>query len=157
MSVFFRTGYMDDALFELPMILDRAEAELTDPEFPEFDTIVGTGFSGGVVIPALALRLGKKFLLIRKDSDDSHHSGKMIGEIDRRWIFVDDFTETGTTRSRVIDKVSEIEDLDAFVRGPDGLYPLTAPKLQTVLVGSYYYQQYDVERRIDTTTVWLGG
>lgn len=101
----FRTYYMDDALFNLADVIDTAKERLANVEF---DTLVGTGFSGGVVIPALALAMGKKFVLIRKETDDSHHGkGKLLGSIGDRWIFVDDFVSSGTTRRRVIEKINE--------------------------------------------------
>jgi len=99
----FRTGYMDDALYNLESVIESAKADLADVDF---DTIVGTGFSGGVVIPTLALALGKRFVLIRKEGDDSHHGpGRLIGSLGERWVFVDDFVSTGSTRARVIEKV----------------------------------------------------
>lgn len=101
----FKTNYMDDALFDLPSVLHAAEQELAGLDF---DTIVGTGFSGGIVIPALALSLGKKFVLIRKETDDSHHGkGKLLGQLGARWIFVDDFISSGRTRNRVKEKIEE--------------------------------------------------
>lgn len=103
----FRTGYMDMALTEdgLREIIEDAQANLAGVEF---DTLVGTGFSGGVVIPALALSMGKNFLLIRKESDDSHHGpGLSIGNLGERWIFVDDFVSLGRTKERVFRKVVE--------------------------------------------------
>jgi hypothetical protein len=103
----FRTGYMDGALTPdgLAEILKEAQRRLRDVDF---DTMVGTGFSGGVVIPALALAMGKHFALIRKESDDSHHGpGRILGHIGARWIFVDDFVSTGGTRRRVIEKVEK--------------------------------------------------
>ena len=105
MSVKFRTYYMDSAVFELPVVLDKANAAL--PEV-EFDTIVGTGFSGSIVIPALALIMNKRFVLIRKESDDSHHGGGLlVGDLGERWIFVDDFILSGRTRERVMLRVSQ--------------------------------------------------
>lgn len=120
-----RTYYMDNALFELPEVIYTAKERLADVEF---DTLVGTGFSGGVVIPALALAMGKKFVLIRKETDDSHHGkGLLLGELGSRWIFVDDFVSSGSTRKRVIEKVKQTAvDRDMI----------------TKLVGQYMYVNY---------------
>lgn len=101
----FNTYYMDSALFNLSEVIETAERKLADVDF---DTLVGTGFSGSVVIPALALAMGKKFVLIRKETDDSHHGkGRLLGEIGERWIFVDDFVSSGRTRQRVIEKIED--------------------------------------------------
>lgn len=100
----FRTYYMDSALFNLPEVIETARERLANVDF---DTLVGTGFSGGVVIPALALAMDKKFVLIRKETDDSHHGGgQLLGELGRRWIFVDDFVSSGITRRRVVNKIN---------------------------------------------------
>jgi len=103
MSAKFRTGYMDKALYDLPGVIDEAREELAGVEF---DTIVGTGFSGGVVVPALAMALGVNFVLIRKEDDDSHHGpGRLIGELGDKWVFVDDFVSSGRTKRRVVEKI----------------------------------------------------
>lgn len=105
MTSTFSTSYMDDAVFGLPYVIDTAKERLEDVDF---DTLVGTGFSGGIVIPTLALALNKKFVLIRKENDDSHHGkGRLLGELGRKWIFVDDFVSSGRTRSRVMRKISD--------------------------------------------------
>lgn len=122
----FRTGYMDKALFDLETVIEDAKEALKDKDF---DTIVGTGFSGGIVIPTLALALGKQFVLIRKEDDDSHHGGGlMLGNLGERWIFVDDFVSTGTTRTRVLEKIK---------KGATDDYH------DTEYVGDYMYQNYD--------------
>jgi orotate phosphoribosyltransferase len=101
----FNTYYMDRALFNLEEVIETAADRLRDVDF---DTLVGTGFSGSVVIPALALAMGKKFVLIRKETDDSHHGkGRLLGELGKRWIFVDDFVSSGRTRLRVIEKIED--------------------------------------------------
>lgn len=105
MSTRFRTYYMDSALFDLPEVIATAKKRLADVDF---DTLVGTGFSGGIVIPTLALQMDKKFVLIRKETDDSHHgAGELLGELGSRWIFVDDFVSSGRTRRRVISKIDD--------------------------------------------------
>lgn len=121
----FNTYYMDDALFNLEKVIERAKKDLTDVDF---DTLVGTGFSGGVVIPSLALAMGKEFALIRKDTDDSHHGkGRLLGSLGKRWIFVDDFVSSGKTRKRVIKKVNDVleghhRDGGVFTSGLIGQY-----------------------------------
>jgi orotate phosphoribosyltransferase len=113
MGAKLRTYYMDSALFGLPGVIETAKERLADVDF---DTLVGTGFSGSIVIPALALAMGKKFVLIRKETDDSHHGGgRLVGELGNKWIFVDDFVSSGKTRQRVIDKVEEVDSDTEYV------------------------------------------
>lgn len=124
----FRTHYMDTALFNLAEVIDTAKKRLADVEF---DTLVGTGFSGGVVIPALALAMGKKFVLIRKDTDDSHHGkGRLLGELGSRWIFVDDFVASGSTRKKVIEKIE---------------FSAEVTSATTKMVGQYMYVNHSEE------------
>ena len=122
----FATGYFDDALFNLDKVLRQARKDLVEIDF---DTIVGTGFSGGVVIPALALRLKCNFVLIRKEHDDSHHGGgRLIGNLGKRWLFVDDFVSSGATRRRVYDKIAAAATLE---------------DVATTYVGDYQYALHD--------------
>lgn len=122
MNAIFETFYMDDAVFNLADVIEDAEEDLADVDF---DTLVGTGFSGSIVIPSLALAMGKKFVLIRKENDGSHHGGgRPVGSLGKRWIFVDDFIYSGATMARVIDKV----DQAARQRG-----------VETEMIGSYLY------------------
>jgi orotate phosphoribosyltransferase len=121
----FLTYYMDNAVFHLPDVIRLAQENLAGVDF---DTIVGTGLSGSIVVPALALAMEKKFLLIRKDGDDSHHgSGRPVGELGLAWVFVDDFISTGRTRRRVIEKVAGS----------------LSYRNTTSMVGQYMYQRLD--------------
>lgn len=101
----FGSGYFDEALMNLPTIIDQAHADLASKRF---DTLVGTGVSGTIVVPALALAMDKNFLIVRKDNDDSHHGGDAVGQLGTRWVFVDDFVSTGDTRKRVMEKVKRV-------------------------------------------------
>lgn len=123
----FETGYMDNAVFDLQGVVREAVANLREVS-TEFDTLVGTGFSGGLIIPTLALRLRKKFVLIRKEADDSHHgSGRLLGELGERWVFVDDFRSSGATQRRVIEKVEAAATLHDH---------------KTTHVANYYYANH---------------
>lgn len=119
----FNTCYMDPALFDLQGVIDRARSALADVHF---DTLVGAGFSGSIVIPSLALALGKRFVLVRKESDDSHHgSGRLLGSLGLRWVFVDDFVSSGHTRRRCARKIAESVANDG--------------RMETTWVGQYTY------------------
>lgn len=126
MSQRFPTAYMDEALFDLNRVIKRAKEELAHVDY---DTLVGTGFSGGIVVPALALALEKDFVLVRKESDDSHHGrGRLMGRLGERWIFVDDFVGSGATRRYAIDKINDAHT-----------YMVASLPLDTTFVGTYLY------------------
>lgn len=131
MTTQFKTWYMDQAVFNLAEIIETAKERLANVEV---DTLVGTGFSGGIVIPSLALALGKKFVLIRKETDDSHHGkGRLVGELGSKWIFVDDFISSGRTRTRVIEKIEEAKSD-------------TGRTAHSTLVGQYMYLGWNHEK-----------
>lgn len=125
--LYVHTDYLRNALFNRPAILARA-AETLKKEAPEFDTIVGTGFSGALVIPELAGLMEKHFLLVRKDlSDASTHSPFAAeGALGRRWLFVDDKITSGATRNRVRAVIRLIQEWS-------GQY-------ETTEVGAYTYE-----------------
>lgn len=144
MSQRFSTAYMDEALFDLGRVIEQAKADLADVDY---DTLVGTGFSGGIAVPALALALNRNFVLVRKESDDSHHGrGRLMGRLGKRWIFVDDFVGSGATRRYVIDKINDAHIL-AFNPG----------LIDTTFVGTYLYAdraQYPGFRTAQHMTDW---
>jgi adenine/guanine phosphoribosyltransferase-like PRPP-binding protein len=117
----FRTGYLDQAFVNVDEVVSLAKKSLRRVDY---DTIVGTGFSGGLVVPILARELGQNFVLIRKPRDNSHHSGQMVGQLGERWVFVDDFISSGRTR----DRVKRIVKAQAKSR-----------EFETTFVGTYCY------------------
>lgn len=86
-------------------LIDSAKAQLSGIKY---DTMIGTGLSGSLVIPTLANALGVNWAIIRKDSESSHAGDVFEGTIGDNWIFVDDFMSTGTTFLTVARKVQDI-------------------------------------------------
>jgi hypothetical protein len=73
----------------------------------KYDTIIGTGISGALVIPAIGRAARKSWALIRKDGTRSHANGQHFeGEIGDRFIIVDDFVNTGKTVVDILRKVT---------------------------------------------------
>lgn len=93
-----------------------------------FDTVVGTGLSGALVVPALARELDKNWLLVRKADDGTHSSYPAEGRLGERWMFVDDLISSGATRRRVMAVVADLAQ---------------EHKHRTQIVGQYLYQWYE--------------
>lgn len=108
----FKSSYMSRA--HSPKVVSKVFRRMWQHNdvVPEFDTIVGTGLSGSLVLPSLARaftrHFGRKisYLLVRKDNDGSHSFRELEGSIGTRWLFVDDLVETGSTLRRCIRKVA---------------------------------------------------
>ncbi len=77
---------------KLASIIDTVAARLATMEL---DTIVGTGLSGAVVVPMVAVRLGKRFAIVRKEP--SKHDSIVEGDISGRAVIVDDWVASGDT------------------------------------------------------------
>ncbi len=124
---------------DLDDIVAEAVERLTDVDF---DTIVGTGMSGSIVIPLLAKALNDRngteinFLLIRKEGVGAHTSSH-VGHLGARWIFVDDFIASGATYQRVRRAVDDIVDTANRYRNAGW------PQFTTTRVGAYLYAGYE--------------
>lgn len=79
------------------------------PESVEYDTIVGSGLSGILVVPGLAKALKKEWGVVRKESElqggTSHAEQLYEGTMGRRWVLIDDFMCSGATVKRVVQAV----------------------------------------------------
>jgi orotate phosphoribosyltransferase len=86
----------------------------------DFDTLVGTGISGAVIVPTLARLLGVDWAIVRKEDDGTHGWYMIEGVVGAKWLFVDDLVSSGSTVRRVVRIMAE-------------LFPNSAP------VGAYLY------------------
>lgn len=80
----------------------------------EFDTIVGRGMSGALIVPEIARVLKCGWLIIRKPGDKSHSTKIGEGNLGKRWIFMDDLIESGETFNQCaqgIDKIVRAHNL----------------------------------------------
>lgn len=92
----------------------------------DYDTMVGIGLSGALVVPVLAKALHKDWAIIRKPGESKHTAQPWEGTIGERWLFVDDFIATGATLRQV--KVTIDTQFGA------------RPDYRTALVGAYLYE-----------------
>jgi hypothetical protein len=132
-EIFFCSGYMT-MCWSPEEIVRNLRASLADNPV-EFDTMVGTGLSGALVIPALAVAFDVFPLIVRKEGDSSHAMQRLEGTLGLRWLFVDDFRDTGATEARV-------DEVLAKYVGWEHAFP-------SVKVGSYMYKskQLILEKR----------
>lgn len=98
------SNYLDHAFASPTKLARHARKHLADVDF---DTMVGTGLSGALVIPALARSLRKYYMIVRKHDDSMHADYKVEGVLGQRWIFVDDFISSGETFARVNDVIAD--------------------------------------------------
>ena len=107
MSVSLSWSYFNNAFSQIARdeFLDLARRA---KERAEFDTVVVSGVSGVVMGAFVAHALDVDLLIVRKEDDRSTHSyDRVEGSLGRRWVFLDDFTETGKTRKRVRSVVTD--------------------------------------------------
>lgn len=107
----YTAGYMGDP-FDIDAHVQAARHHLRNVDY---DTMVGTGLSGALVVPGLARALGKYALIVRKPRDGSHACSTAEGKLGDRWVFVDDFISTGATQGRVLDKIADLAPEVEFV------------------------------------------
>ncbi len=97
--------YLGDAIAQdMGPLIERVQERI--PSDLEYDTIVGTGLSGILVVPTVARALGKAFGVVRKEHElsngVSHAESLYEGTMGRRWVLLDDFMCSGATCKRAI-------------------------------------------------------
>jgi hypoxanthine phosphoribosyltransferase len=125
----FGATYFRDAFKHNSDLLDKAQENLKGVYF---DTLIGTGLSGSLVVPIMAHFFEVDFAIVRKEPS-SHDNSIVVGNIGRKWIFVDDMISSGKTLERVKAVMSEL----TYVNWDVSTYPnLPYP---TTYVGAYLY------------------
>ena len=104
----------------------------------KFDLMVGTGASGSSIVPILAYIFKKRFAIVRKPSDSSHEGRVVAGNIEDkdRWIFIDDFIESGRTLQRVKSSIN-----NEITKRPYGVKPR--------YVGAFLYNDFDLSPKLE--------
>ena len=87
-----------------------------------YDTMVGRGLSGALVVPQLAKALRKNYMIVRKPGESTHDSSQAVGKLGKRWLFVDDFVSSGTTRRLTKETVNAVSMLRNFTTEYVGTY-----------------------------------
>lgn len=100
-------GYLDVALGDPAELVYGAMSELRGLQF---DTMVGRGLSGSLVVPILARAMNKYFAIVRKTGDGSHSARQIEGKLGKRWIFVDDLICTGDTFKKSIETINATKE-----------------------------------------------
>lgn len=97
-------SYLTDAINNPAVIVAAARKHLRGIPY---DTLIGTGLSGALVLPMLARALRRKFAVVRKQ-DNTHSDQSIEGCIGERWVFVDDLVASGATLQRVQSEVRQV-------------------------------------------------
>lgn len=100
----FHSSYMSRAFANIDDIAATMRQQLLRHGV-KYDTLVGTGLSGSLVVPTLARAFNVHWAIVRKN-DGSHSGNSFEGEIGQRWLFVDDFIDSGATANRVKDIIA---------------------------------------------------
>lgn len=133
--------YFEQAVKNPIALVDKIDRHLRDKRV-DFDTFVVTGISGAILGPLAAFTLDKNLLFVRKG--ESCHSFKQVaGNLGKRWVFLDDFIESGETLRRCMQRVREFaEDEGGYT--PEG-------RFVTELVGVV---QYGGDRLFGNPEMW---
>jgi len=116
----------------------------------EFDAIVLRGMSGAIIVPAVADRLKKPFIVCRKD--DKHHSSLQVeyqfdGTI-ARYIIIDDLISSGGTIKTIVEMMRNEANRDKWEE--EGQL-----SKEIKCVGIFLYNDYcDYKEGFESIPVW---
>lgn len=129
-TISFGHGYFRHAFEDVDSLIGNAEFQFKVQKI-EFDSMVGIGLSGLLVLPILARHFDVPFMALRKPNVESHDSYYGTGQygrgtIGKRWILVDDFVSTGSTMRKAQQRIADGIAESGF-------------KFETEFVGTYCY------------------
>lgn len=87
----------------------------------DFDTLVGRGLSGSLVVPIVARALSKSFMLVRKEIS-AHATWDVEGDLGRRWLFIDDLISSGETLRATKEAIEKVATRKAHATTFIGAY-----------------------------------
>lgn len=143
MKLELKAGYMRRA-FEAADQIAANLRECLDAYNITYDTLVGTGLSGSLVVPRVAEALGLDWMIVRKSGDGSHSNQPAEGSLGARWLFVDDCTDSGNTYKRVYRVIEELAAVRSHVTEHVGAY---------MYQGDYYENSTWITERLDPPKV----
>lgn len=96
-----------------------------------FDSLIGIGISGALVVPTVGRAMRKYWGLIRKDGVYSHANDEHLeGTIGGRFLIVDDFVGSGATVATILNKIT-------LAHGMRGRGPMP------IFIGVWQYEKAD--------------
>jgi hypothetical protein len=95
-------AYLRDVFEETTAVVERIAKRL---EGKDYDTIVGTGISGALLLLMLRDRLKKHVAIVRKPHDGSHSYNWVEGTLGARYVIVDDQVASGATVNRIVNTI----------------------------------------------------
>lgn len=107
-TMMFGKSYFEQVFGDTEELFRNAETQLIGQKI-KFDSFVGIGLSGVLVLPILARHFDVPFLALRKagvDCHDTYGIGQYgRGTIGRNWVLIDDFVSSGRTIRVAQDRV----------------------------------------------------
>lgn len=127
-SVLTCSMYLESALTSDLREMYETMREVLSSAKVEFDTIVGMGLSGALVVPRLGELFDCCWAVVRKDLENSHGRKRIEGSIGREWLLVDDLIASGSTAKNIVHYMEKLKANTDF---------------QTSLVGAYVYNDQE--------------
>jgi len=107
----------------------------------EFDTIAFRGMSGALIAPSVAIAMKKQLIMVRKTM--SCHSDSLVEGYKeaKRYVILDDFTSSHTTRDTIIKEVSNFAPQAIYL----GLLPVHHIDQQVLAYCLKHHELYPFE------------
>ena len=93
--------YFSEVYYSPDKVIGKFEPVYNQLLKQDLDTLVGTGLSGGIIVPMIAKAYDLNYMLVRKPGATTHDTSRVFGKVGQSWLFVDDFICSGATLRRV--------------------------------------------------------